>query len=508
MRQQISDMFPKLRTCYIALCIVYFNLIIVVPIGDKLIAHAPQLSLILGILGSLLLAIDFFTKRRMFQVPSASILVLFFIFVLLSCVLNYRYALMNNLKSLIWMAIFTFIFAAIDRERPMEMQRKELYFFFDLVILLSFLPVLWSLGQYVVQYGAVVDGIMRRSGEATIKFQGFMRNRLFGVFNDPNLAAVRSLWAIAAAAICTLGRKNIASKIYYIITIIAEIFYVLLSGSRGTMLAVYVSAAFLTFFLGWQISKNGVFKRFLTGIALAVVCVFGLMAAFNVLKEGLSYIPEVYADLTAPEPPIHSVDDPQDTPDISQGPQDPNQRPSPDEPVDFNRTDNAAASSDMRKSFWRDYLRIIKSAPLLGATPNGIFQYAESHFVGLSIITFGGSSAHNGFITLFATTGLLGGCTMMFWIFRMAFIALGALLRRWNNRDSDYWVLLILVVMSVGMLTATCTLSLIFFSLDPSDIILWFSLGHLLYLVEKMEPQRFREPKIQSYINHILPRTK
>lgn len=484
-----STLYSKGWYAYVILYLVYFTIQELIPTRNILHDHLGFLYTLIGILGVVFLAWDFFSKRRMLKIQGIDILVLFFLASMLSVFVNYRYDLTGNLKCMLWTAIQILLLGAIDPSVPKKEHIRRLCIVFDIFILLWLVGTLWALWQYIIQFHGTMETI--RADRLQALRVGFVDGRLFGMFEDPNYAAFASLFAIGLAVFCMRwGKRPKLFQVYYGFTIAMQICYIILSGSRAGMLAAMATAFFGCGFLAALKWDRNVILR-VTGFLLAgCLGTALLLGGCKLLQTGLSYVPSIVAPQTTTDP-------------------DGNTQPGNLTPVDFNRDDVQSNPdvSNNRFHIWADYLEVWKSTPIFGASPRGYLLYAEDNFDDLYIVNKQYINVHNGYFALFVGVGALGGCIMVFWIIRILSTILGFLVRRWNCRDENYWMVFLLTLLMVTMGVAALTVQGIFFFNMITDILFWLVVGVNLYLIRDSEPERYATESItEKLCNRITQR--
>ncbi len=142
--------YSKLCYIHMAIYVIYFAALEILPVRNFLNQHLGVLYTLIGVSGAFLLVLDFFSRRIMFQIQHARILMLFFVATIASICINYQYDLAGNMKCIMWMAVQVFLFGAIDKKESGTVHVKRLCMLFDIFILIWLIGVLWALWQYIV----------------------------------------------------------------------------------------------------------------------------------------------------------------------------------------------------------------------------------------------------------------------------------------------------------------------------------------------------------------------
>ena len=427
--------------------------------------------------GVVLLVIDFFTKRNMFRTSYNGIMLLFFAVYVISMIVNIRYGWVDNAKTLVWMLIQTFLLFAADIDQPLESHLKQLRIVAECFIFIWFIGTVISFGQFLVQYADV-----RQIPGDNNCIQGFAVGRLFGEFTDPNVASVCSMIAVVLTAFIMYQFKPRALlKVYYIITIVFNAIYIILSGSRTGMLIVAASifaSAVLLFSL--KFSEMGIrrlYKSCFTVIC-AILCTVIVAGGMNLAKTGLSYVPKIVEPITdgvetALGLEFHKDDDS----DIS-------------DQIDMTRPDIEGNSdiSNARFKIWTDSLRLVEKSPVFGTSARNHLMFAQDYFGEDMYIVTRQYSVHNGYLSLLVYTGMIGTLIIACWLVLTVIKALGYLIRRRHDRDEYYMPIAFLTLIAMVIGISAFPMMGIFFGNSIIELLFWLLLGYLFCFIRKSEP--------------------
>ncbi len=490
--------YSKLCYIHMAIYVIYFAALEILPVRNFLNQHLGVLYTLIGVSGAFLLVLDFFSRRIMFQIQHARILMLFFVATIASICINYQYDLAGNMKCIMWMAVQVFLFGAIDKKESGTVHVKRLCMLFDIFILIWLIGVLWALWQYIVQFGGYFETL--RMDRIQMLHIGFIDQRLFGMFQDANYASICSSFAIGFAEFCRRwGKRPRVFHIYYIITIILQICYIILSGSRMGLLAAFITMFFCSSCLaGAKIRQNAGIKV-TAGILLGVLSTGLLFGGYKAIQTGLSYLPpfvkgiceELYEPKTETEPIHQNL--PKNTPKPAKQPE--KTEGAGSERVSFVREDvvNKRDFSNNRFAIWSDYLAILKTTPIFGASPRGYTLYAKAHFDDLYILRRQYVNVHNGYLLALVGAGILGGGLMLMWTVRVGVMILGYLVRRRRSGDRYYGMIFLLTLLLLMTAVSILTVQGIFFCNIIPDVLFWIVLGYTLYFIRISEYENNRK---------------
>ena len=433
----------------------------------------------LAIFGAMLLAVDFFSKRYMFKVNYNGFLVLFFVAFVLSMIVNLRYGFVDNAKTLAWMLIQVFFLMAVPTDRSATDHLKELKIIANTFTLIWFVGAVWSFLEFLVQYSAV----LQIPGDNNC-IEGFAVGRLFGVFTDPNVAAVCSMIAIVFSAFMLYNEKmGKVKKAYYIASIAFQAIYISLSGSRtGTLIvaAVVFMSAVLVF--GLKFSARGMkrVKKVALTTLTAIMCVVFVVSSMEVTKFAMSYAPKFI------EPVVSSIED---TLEIEFNEASDSEIA---EKVDMTRPDVEGNEdiSNARFKIWTDSLKLFEKSPIVGTSPRNHLQFTKYHYGPEMYIYKRQYSVHNGYLSLLVYTGILGAVTMMLWIGFSLVKIVGYLIRRRHSQDEYYMPIAFFSMVLVIIGISAFPMMGIFFGNSVIELIFWLIAGYTLCFIRKSEPDK------------------
>ena len=208
-------LFSRIKLAYV---LVYVSAVIYAATVQGSIASDAGNALVrllfngLAVFGVLLVVFDFFTRRVLLK-PKYCTLLALFVFVLgISSLLNAKYGVGANLKTMVWTVIQLFLLASIDFDLPKETKIRHFRIVSQWACALWTVCVLLSFWQFLTLYQEVH---ILSDGEKFIR-EGFHDNRLFGIFNDPNFASVMSFAIIIFSGInIILAKKKLLTAILH-----------------------------------------------------------------------------------------------------------------------------------------------------------------------------------------------------------------------------------------------------------------------------------------------------
>ena len=150
----------------------------------------------------------------------------------LSALLTRQYGLSENAKALVWMAFQYFILYTYDTTSDGTAEKKEFYIISHFFMAYTFLAVAAGTVMLFADYYSYteVNGV--------VVILGFLWNRLWGVYSDPNYGAVFSAITIIMSLYFYKDAKK-PLKVLYIINIVLQICYIAFSDSRTGMVSLF-----------------------------------------------------------------------------------------------------------------------------------------------------------------------------------------------------------------------------------------------------------------------------
>lgn len=476
---KLHNTIIAIRYYYVLFYVLFTGLAAFIPVRLIIDGHAGVIYDLLAAGGVLLMLIDLLGRQKMFRSAGSTFLVVFMVCYLISLIANIRYGYADNVKTMVWTAIQFFVLAAIDIRDAGQMRKL----FTVLAVLFSLLwtfAALWSIGEYIVRYSAeywLMDSI-------TITREGFADGRLFGIFTDPNYASLCSLCVIVFSVIVFYLYRSVPLRVFNVFVIVIQLIYVVLSGSRTSMLCLYLGAVILG--LGIGLIRSEKRKKPVRAVAavIAAVLILAVSAGIcTVLKTGLSYLPEIYYEAQIGS----GQESDKDVQDDSGNAEKPPAR------VSFERedVDESDDISNNRFKIWKDYIEVFKASPIVGTSPRNALKFAEDRFSDLYIIKKQ-YSVHNSYLSVPVATGILGSIPVFLWMMALLVKMTGYLIRRRYSRDEYYPVAAALYILLAMLAAGAFPLMFIFFNNMVISVLFWLIVGLANICMEFSEPERVK----------------
>lgn len=377
-------------------------------------------------------------------------LLAFLAVMILSSLVNAKYGISGNFKTIVWSAIyFCIIYALAANGRFTERFYKIIARIFGWSY---FLVSLVSFVMYSIQYSYLRPGTI----ETRIRI-GFLEGRLFGAFGDPNFGGMFALVLIIICTYCLFARSDVFPRWFLYVNVPLQIFVLILTGSRSAILiGEALVAVVLTAVAARSLAKRGtnVFINVVASAITLIISVVVLTFFVTALKWLLEKVPPLFEFLQ-----VH--------------------RPHGQEVVSLKRADVADNGdvSNMRFSIWTSALDIFREKWILGVSPRNMVAYAKD-MLPKSLIAQQGFKTHNAWIDLLASTGILGFATMIGFSIKSGIMAFRSL--KFNRNmlmDGSNFQFLIIAALT-GF---TFFVNVIFFTNDVCSFVFWLVLGRMYF---------------------------
>lgn len=375
-------------------------------------------------------------------------LLLSFIFsYVLGAVTTFEYGYMDNIKAIIWMAVQYFLVFAFDKKEEKINERDVLFKFFLIYTGICALISIWMMITHWQRYD-LIEGIYWVQG-------GFIDNRLFGCYVDPNYGAIFAIVSIVISVLYLTEWKEIKViwKVLLIVNIVLEFLYLCYSDSRTGMVAVAASAFMLVFLC--FLKKKGFIKTF----ALALVSAVVLIALVYGVQKGTSFAKVKFAEISATK------------------------AGATEEEIEAEKylarvgriDDQIGEGSDIsnnRIAIWGNAIEMFKQHPITGISYRNIREYAE---VNIPDTYVGFESMHNAFFDVLVSQGVIGMLILISFIVWVVYI----LVKKYKSL-TDYKEFAFLLAIIAAIFVSMLTYSEVFYMNTGGAFLFWYVLGYLI----------------------------
>ena len=196
------------------------------------------------------------TEKNVIHSKNIVLLLIFCVCYVVSSVLNIRYGIIENVKSLAILAIFFFSLYPYGQKRDVSLYERDFTYVFITYNAIIGVFVALSILMYMFDVGYVVDYLEASS-------QGFSHEfmRLWGVFTEANCAAIYT--AVGFVTSVWLYGKSTKKwqKILLIILCIFDYIFIVLTISHTAQLVLSICTYWVFMCRFWLTNKNDKFVK-------------------------------------------------------------------------------------------------------------------------------------------------------------------------------------------------------------------------------------------------------
>lgn len=359
-------------------------------------------------------------------------------------------SLIGNAKMVIWQVIYFFIIYYIGQHDDPELIK----WFENIVMIYWTIAVVGSLFLFFIRYSYTAPLSKIYYGLRL----GFVQNRLYGIFVEPNFASNLSVIVCVLMVKRLLGKAPHVHNAWYIVALILQFMYIVLSGSRSALLdasAVIFVGIFIIVY-GDQ-RHRGLLQQWGKGLATALIAVVVFVGANYAVKFTMPHlvVPTRIAVLD------HLMNDKAAEKDNGG--------------VSLERQDitTNGDSSNGRLSLWKSALEITKTSPIYGGSPNDFIKYAV-HTVPKSYISIHGQTPHNFILLTLVGSGLLGAIPLVIFMIMKAIALIRALFKTQGMRDINF---ILMALIPIDMILFASLMPDLIFENRIGALCFWLFLG-------------------------------
>lgn len=381
------------KILYFVLVLMSFNMFFARHTYLTYISYAVAALGTLVVIGRIVHLKDYLNKYTV-------LLIGFFISYFVSSIFTRQYGMTENVQAMVWMCLQYFVLFAIDKNRTAESVKNEFSIISYSFILYTFVCSIISFVMMMTDYWHYE----LLNGENVIG--GFLWNRLWGTYTDPNYGAVFATISIILTLYFykTFSKKTL--KVLSVINIIFEFVYICSSDSR-TGLVSLMCAVFMLIYLklyrsGEMKIKNKTFsfkksfKKFLISALVGFAVVILLIGCVKVASLGISKMQETFITYTSA---YKNASD--------------EEKEIIKEKAKIGRSEdeiNSGDYSNKRFAIWSSAFDVFKTTPLVGTSFRNITAYAKDNLPNTYLAQKSTSfhSMHNFLVDIMVSQGILG----------------------------------------------------------------------------------------------------
>lgn len=447
--------FMDLKSIYI---VVLYSITLLRSIGPWSLVPTSIDSLIfnvVGLIGGLILLLEFYQMvivRKKFEYDP--LLFAFLCIFAVSILINREFSFFSNVKNFAWEALF--LLTIYHHTKSVETKNSFFVSIQKVLVSFGFIMSFVSILMFVTRFSYSVR-LHNKTNPLRI---GFVENRLFGAYADPNYAAV--MCAIVIFFSLYLYRniaKSFMIKSFLIFNIVIQFLYISLSGSRNGLICLMAGTALFVFFEFFYSSntalEKGILKKLVISLIATGVAVSLVFLCVDASKKPLTKIPAVKISGISKFSNVNMDDFETGELDLSR--------------EDLQRSGDI---SNMRFTLWKSGIEIVKTSPIVGVGPKSIHDYAQAKLP-KTYLAQTKLAVHNAYLNVLVCTGILGAGVIF--IFMMKTI-LGILKFIFSNNVANKSVLYYLIAVTILAVSGLFH-NEIFFMTTSSPLVFWIFLG-------------------------------
>ena len=464
------------------------------------------ISSVFAIIGVILALYKIVKDFKFFQNKFIIALAIFFIIACISTILNIEYGLFSNLKMLIWVFIHFFLLFSLTNYSKDE-YKNAFYTLGFVIVFIMFICSFISILQFFFNITFTINL------PDYPRVQGFYNGRLFGVFDDPNYASIASISSLAFSLLFAKNTVNKKNKIFFIFNMFIQVSYIILSNSRTGLVGLIICSIIFAYYKSSQLiinKKNKLIRRIVSFFMTFFILFTGLFC----LREFYAYCPnilhkeEVVVENNAVDDSKNTIDNTSEESkeqntnqtiedntleeiDVQESKeQNTNQsiennaleekdiQESKDQNTNqsiennaLKREDIVADFSNNRFDIWHGALEVSKDKRVFGVSPRNLIPYAKANFP-YSYTAQTGYETHNGYLSVFVSTGYLGTISLAFFIL----LCISDLIKKINKKMiSQHNIVYYMIIGTMAF--STIMLQDVFFMNTATTVIFWRVLG-------------------------------
>lgn len=408
------------------------------------------------LLGAVLVMWRVLRFKEYTKMPGVFVLIAMSISFVLSMLINYQYGLKDNIVTFVlWIFYFFMLYTRNNSDNPSDIKKE-----FELIgiVYMIYLCVgnIVSILMMIVGYEHVYTNAKGYEVAA-----GFIWGRLWGVYIDPNFAAVMSTAAICLALY--FWKKGVSKKTKVIlgISIAINICFIAFTDSRtGRVCLAVFAIAYGLLWLLYSKKSLSMGKKLLNVLLILVVGV------------GAFYLPKMVVNgYNSMWNMISSIVEDSDNEDkkIDRG---------------YDIEDDV---SNRRFDIWQSGIEILETSPIFGVSFGGLRLYAEDNLPETYIVNndykdF--NTLDNEILNVFVGQGLLGGIILVGFVV----LVLVKIFKNIMKLDKNEFLVASTCFVIVICITASAMFrAAMFYHSSPNANVFWSFLGILVFYVAKKE---------------------
>lgn len=409
-------------------------------------------TVIAAVFGAGLLLCILFRWKRYRKMKNFFLCILFLISYVISALLNMRYGIVENIQALLWLTCQMGILYIAGFEYSAEEMKQELG-------ILGVVYIVWCTIANLMSLSMIFWGFEYRyvDSQNRVHWIGYLRGRLWGVYDDPNHGAVITVIAVFLMLYLWRTANKKRQKVCMVIGIVVNVLYMGFSNSRTAMIAVG-SGLLCWSFLYLRQKKKTVMRAVIISMGISILTVGGLAAFEKVNAQVYRWSAGQNSERAK-----------------NTSKKRPNER----------KKELAKDSSNGRIDIWNSGLEIVKTTPVYGTSFRNMVSYSkknlpETYIVNNELVDY--DSLHNMFLDVLVSQGVIG--------IILTLLLIGNTIRTlWKGRphvrESEYDIMIFGFTIIAAMTAASQFYSYLFYLHAPQTFFFWLCMGYIVTIAQR-----------------------
>ena len=408
-------------------------------------------SVIGAIFGAALLVWMLFRWKRYWKMPNFILCILFLASYMLSSVVNIKYGITENIQELMWLACQIGVLYIASREYTAQMMKAELKILGSVYVVCCTVANIVSLTMisWGYEYGFT-------DAQNYTHWLGYLRGRLWGVYDDPNHGATITVIAIFMILYLWGIFQKRWQRVCIAVSMVINLLYIGFSNSRTAVVCIGCGLLCWCFLHTYNQKKSAV-KAVVFSLAVTALAVGGLTAFEPINVQLFKSVQEreiKKANISTVKKPVKKTN--------------------------ARKNELKKDVSSGREDIWKSGIEIMGTSPVFGISFRNIVAYTEenlpkTYILNNEVVKY--DSLHNMFIDVAVSQGIIG--------IVIVFLMIGNTIRViWKSvlklKREDYDILIFSFVIVVAMTMASQFYTYLFYLHAPQTFFFWVCMGYLM----------------------------
>ena len=472
----------KIKENYMKVIELFFKisyLFLVLGTFNSYIYSSPMQSVLVKLAlltGGILILCRMIQFKRYIKIPCMILMLLFCGSMLFSAIMNRKYGIMGDLKWIIWTGLQFFGLYLCDVERDHSQYKREFAILANIMILYACICSIVSLGMLITKSTIIWD---TQEGERMIS--GFIWGRLWGVYTDPNYAAVFTVVVILLSVLFLMRAKHLLTKIVYFLCVGVHFLFLVFTDSRTGEIALLCSGGFCIFMI---CVRKGPSKKKIVSVGIsAIACLLlGITMAGSIYVVKTQYnqkLSPMLAEIFLEEKEDVKTKSPEKQNKAEHNTRQNVKKQNVEKSVRQQNIEEDVSSG--RFAIWESGLEVWKTAPVYGTGYTTFIPYTKETLPDTYVVNNPQGdyvSLHNAFLNTLVYQGIIGFTILIM-------IGLRIVMHIWKpilQAEGAEYCDMIFVLACIGAVVVS-----MFFLLEgtytnsPGSFVLWTFSGYLMH---------------------------